>query len=156
MGAWFRWLRELWLGLKTLGQTTERATALPATGNLFTVAGGRIMVKQLIGELTAACDANATATRIVATPTAGTARDMCAALDIASYAIGDLLGITGINTDAMIPPATGGAVEGQTMGVIVKPGVINMIVAAPGQVTGSVRWTLKWVPIDTAASVVAA
>ena len=156
MGAIFRWIRELWLGIKKLGQTTERATALPATGNLFTVSGGRIMVTQLIGELTAACDANPTATRIVATPTAGTPRNMCAALDIASYAIGDLLGITGINTDAMIPPVTGGAVEGQTMGVIVKPGVINMIVAAAGQVTGRVRWTLKWVPVDDGAAVVAA
>lgn len=151
-----RWLQDLWLGRRNLGQNTERATALPITGSLFTVAGGRILVTLILGELTVACDANATAARLTATPTVGTARDICAATNIASYAIGDLLGITGVPTDALLPAITGGAIPGQTMGVVVKAGTIDLNIAVAGQVTGRVRWTLKWMPIDDAASVAAA
>lgn len=150
-----RWLRDLWQGKRLLGQVTERLTFLPATGSLFTVSGGRILVTSIVGELTAACDANATLSRLTATPTGGTgtARDICTPLNIASYAIGDLLGITGIPIDAMLPAATGGTIPGQTVGVVVKAGTIDLNVAVAGQVLGRVRWTLHWIPLDAAASV---
>jgi len=156
MGAIFRLVRELWLGRKQLGQTVERATAVitAATVPIFTVSGGRIVVKQIIGEITTVIQVLATNVRLNAVPTLGTARNLSANLNISGYAAGDLLGITGINTDAMIPPASGGALEEQTMGVIVQEGVINLISdAAP---TGSVKWTLKWVPLDDGAAVAAA
>lgn len=156
MGAWFRWIRDLWLGRRQLGQTTERATAVVTAAQvpLFTVSGGRIKVTQIIGEVTTAIQALATNVRLIATPTVGTARNMCVNLNIASYALGDLLGIDGINTSAMLPPASSGVVEAQTMGVIVQEGTIDLIsTAAP---TGSIKWTLKWVPIDAGAAVVAA
>ena len=156
MGAWFRWLRDLWLGKRMLGVTTERATAVltNATVALFTVAGGRIKVTQIIGEITTVMENIAIVVSLQSNPTTGTTRAICANLDIDTYAEGDLLGITGINTDAMLPPATGGAVEAQTMGVIVQEGTIDVICgAAP---TGSIKWTLKWIPIDEGASVIAA
>jgi len=156
MGAWFRWIREIWLGRRALGQTTERATAVltAATVNLFTVSGGRILVTQILGEITTVMQALATNIRLQGNPTTGTARNLCANLNIASYAEGDLLGITGVSTDPMVPPASGGALEGQTFGVIVQEGTIDIISdAAP---TGSVQWTLKWIPFDTGAAVVAA
>ncbi|MDD5510528.1 MAG: hypothetical protein PHI12_06955 [Dehalococcoidales bacterium] len=152
----FRWLHDLWLGRRMLGQITERLTALPISGNLFTVAGGKIIVYSIVGTITAACDANATATSLVATPTVGTAAAMCTPTNIASYALGDILGITGIPTDALLPAATGGAIPAQTVGVVVQPGTIDMLVAVAGQVTGRVRWTLHWMPLDTAASVLPA
>ena len=156
MGAWFRWIRDLWLGRRQLGQTVERATAVvtAATVPLFTVSGGRIKVTQIIGEVTTVMQALATNVRLSGNPTTGTARNMCANLNIASYAAGDILGITGINTDAMLPPASSGVVEAQTMGVIVQEGTIDLIAdAAP---TGSIKWTLKYIPIDAGAAVVAA
>ena len=156
MGAWFRWLREIYLGRRALGQTTERATAVitAATVNLFTVSGGRIVVTQILGEITTVIQALATNIRLQANPTIGTTRQMCVDRNIAAYAQGDLLGITGVNTDQMIPPASSGVLEAQTFGVIVQEGTIDLISdAAP---TGSVMWTLKWVPIDTGAAVVAA
>ena len=156
MGVWFRWLRDLWLGRRTLGMTVERATAVvtAATVPLFTVSGGRIKITQILGEVTTVMQALATNARLSHNPTTGTTRNLCANLNIASYAAGDLLGITGVNTDAMIPPATGGAVEAQTMGVIVQEGTIDLISdAAP---TGSIMWTLKYIPIDDAAAVIAA
>ena len=153
MGAWFRWIKELWQGKRQLGQTVERATAVvtAVTRNLFTVSGGRIVVTQILGEVTTVMQALATNVRLSADPTTGTTRNLCANLNIASYAEGDLLGITGINTDAMIPPATGGALEAQTVGVIVQEGTIDLISdAAP---TGSIKWTLKYIPLDPGASV---
>ena len=156
MGAIFRWIRDLWLGRRQLGQTTERVTAVvtAATVPLFTVSGGRIKVTQIIGEVTTVMQALATNARLSHNPTTGTTRNLCANLNIASYAAGDLLGISGVNTDPMIPPATGGAIEAQTMGVIVQEGTIDLISdAAP---TGSIQWTLKWIPVDAGAAVVAA
>jgi hypothetical protein len=156
MGAIFRWIRDIWLGRRQLGQTTERATAVvtAATVPLFTVSGGRIKVTQILGEVTTVMQALATNVRLSANPTTGTTRNMCANLNIASYAAGDLLGITGVNTDPMLPPATSGVLEAQTFGVIVQEGTIDLISdAAP---TGSIKWTLKWVPIDEGAAVVAA
>ncbi len=149
----FRWLQSLYLGKRIYGQTTERVTALPATGSLFTVSGGKICVTSIVGTLTAACDANATVTSLNANPTVGTTVAMCLGTNIASYAIGDVLGITGIPTDALLPAATGGGIPAQTVFWIVQAGTIDMAIAVAGQVTGRVRWTLKWFPFDAAASV---
>jgi hypothetical protein len=156
MGAVFRWIREMYEGRRLLGQSVARATATIALGttNLFTVTGGRIIVTLILGELTIAMGAGATNIRLQADPTTGTTRNMCANLNVASYALGDLLGITGVNTDAMIPPATGGALEAQTMGVIVQEGTIDLVSDAVN--AGSVAWTLKYIPIDAGAVVTAA
>ncbi|MBU0778339.1 hypothetical protein KKF82_08790 [Patescibacteria group bacterium] len=156
MGAWFRWLRDLWLGRRLLGQTTERATAVltAATVPLFTISGGRIKVTQIIGEITTGMQVLLTNVRLQSNPTVGTTRNLCVNTNISGYAIGDLLGIDGINTSALLPPASSGVVEAQTMGVIVKAGTIDVISSAAP--TGSIRWTLKWVPIDAGAAVVAA
>ena len=56
MGAWFRWIREIWLGRRALGQTTEKLTAVMTgiTYSLFTITGGRILVTQILGEVTIA------------------------------------------------------------------------------------------------------
>jgi len=156
MGVWFRWLREIWLGRRALGQTTERAAEelIADTHDIFTITGGRILVTQILGQVTAAV-VTASSIRLIATPTAGTLRNMCANLLVNTYAIGDLLGITGVNTDAMIPPASSATVEGQTFGVIVPIGAIRLICDVAGATAG-IRWTLKWIPFDTGAAVAAA
>ena len=160
MGAWFRWIREIYLGRRALGQTTERATEtlIANTHDIFTISGGRILVTQILGEFTIAC-ATASSIRLWATPLVGTfpaavARLMCAYLLVNGFHVGELLGITGVNTDAMIPPAASASVEAQTMGVIAQIGAIELLCNLIGP--GSIRWTLKWVPIDSAAAVVAA
>jgi len=156
MGAWFRWIREIWLGRKLLGQTVERATEVIGIGTapIFTVTGGRIVVTQILGEITIIMQNIVTTLRLQSDPTAGTTRDICADLDVDLYAAGDLLGITGVTADAMIPPLTGGVVEAQTMGVIVQEGTIDLVAGANN--TGSVKWTLKYIPLDDGASVAVA
>ena len=156
MGAWFRWLREIYLGRRALGQTTERAAEalIGDTHNIFVISGGRILVTQILGEVTAPV-VTASSIQLIATPTAGTLRAMCALLLVDTYAIGDLLGITGVNTDAMIPPARSATVEGQTFGVLVQIGAIRLLCNLVGATAG-IRWTLKWIPFDTGAAVAAA
>jgi len=153
MSVDFRWLKQLWEGRRLLGQTAEFGAALPASGTLFTIAGGRILITSIIGEITASCDANATAIRLQADPTTGTTVNLCTATDIASYIAGDILGITGIPTDPMLPATTSGAIPAQTMGVVCNIGTITMVLGAAGQVTGRVRWTLHWIPLDSGSAV---
>jgi len=155
MGSLFRWVRDLWLGRRGLGQTTIRTTSVltGAAYDLFTISGGRILVTQIIGEFTVAV-VNAVTISLLATPTIGTARQICTGLLTTGYAIGDLLGITGVNTDPMLPPASSSVIEGQTFGVMVSEGVISL--ANNLADVGSIQWTLKWIPIDNAAAVVVA
>jgi len=124
-----------------------------AAYDLFTISGGRILVTQIIGEFTVAV-VNAVTISLLATPTTGTARQICTGLLTTGYAIGDLLGITGVNTDPMLPPASSSVIEGQTFGVMVSEGVISL--ANNLADVGSIQWTLKWIPIDNAAAVVVA
>jgi len=148
-GAW-------WEKIGALGEKAERATALPATGSLFTISGGRVLMTSIVGELTVACDANATASKLQANPTTGTTRDLCTAVNIASYAKGDLIGITGIAANALLPPASAGSIEGMTTPCLLQEGTLDLNVAAPGQVDGRVQWTMRYIAIDQGAHVVAA
>ncbi|MCR4332277.1 MAG: hypothetical protein NUV34_06175 [Sulfuricaulis sp.] len=152
----YKWIKEVWEGKRQLGENVERATAIPATASLFTIAGGKIMLTAIVGTITASLDANATAVKLVATPTVGTATDMCTAVNIASYVIGDLISITGTVGDALLPAATAGVIRAMVTPLIVQAGTIDMDLGAGGQVTGRIRWTLKYIPLDAGASVVAA
>ncbi|MDO9581339.1 MAG: hypothetical protein Q7J06_12395, partial [Bacteroidales bacterium] len=89
------------------------------------------------------------------TPTTGTAHDICAVLNTENYAVGDLLGISGIDVDAMIPPASAGTIEGMTVkGVVLKAGTLDLDCAANN--TGELSWTAHYIPIDEGAVMQAA
>lgn len=143
--------RDLAFGIKV-----DRATAvLPQTtsGTLFTVAGGRVLVTNITGEVTTVIQTQANNTKLVATPTTGTAVDMCAVLDISADEVGCLYTITGLPSDAMYGPNAG---LGQVMsrGLVVPIGTIKLSCAASN--TGSVKWSITYLPWDDGASVVAA
>lgn len=153
----FRWIRDLWLGKRLLGQFVERATEVINNGNttVFTVSGGRVIVTSIVGEITGLMGGGATNINLRAVPTVGTPQDMSlnAGLNIANYAQGDLLGITGVPTDAMIPAVSGGTIPAQTIGVVVKAGIIRLVSSAAN--AGLCRWTLHYIPLDAGATVVA-
>ncbi len=151
----YRWLRQLYEAKRNMGIPVVRATALPATGNLFQVIGGKAWITSLVGEITVGMDANATSSLIRAVPTVGTTTNLCLATDIASYAIGDLVGISGVPTDALLPAISGSAIPGMTFPVIVKTGFINLLVAVAGQVLGRIAWTINYVPLDPSVSIAA-
>lgn len=151
----FRWLKELWQGKKFLGPVVERVTAVPVTGTLFTVAAGRVIVTSIVGQVTTVMNAVPTVIRLIATPTApGTAVNICEDVDIQGFAEGDLVGISGIPGDDLVPAAgaSSGSIPAQTVGVVVKPGTIRMNLGAGGT-TGRIRWTLHYIPLDLAATV---
>ncbi len=139
-----------------LGYRVDKAAAtLPATAtqNLFTVAGGRITLLGLLGEVTTALGATATNAKIISTPTVGTAVDLCAVLAVASKEAGTLFGITGILSEAMVG-ANAGATILQQRPVVVPAGVIGLNTSATD--TGATKWTAWYVPLDELATLVAA
>lgn len=139
-----------------LGTKVDRATAaLPqsTTGNLFTVTGGRILLTSIVGEVTTAIQNQANNTKLVSTPTTGTAVDICAVLDIAADEIGCLYGITGVFSDALVG-ANAGATPIQQRATVVPVGNIKLSCAASN--TGSVKWSMTYIPLDDGASVAAA
>jgi len=152
-------LRTLFLGTKV-----DRATAtLPqtATGALFTVAGGRVLLTSIVGEVTTALGATATSLNLVHTPTVGTVGDLCAATVCTSDSVGTLYGITGIPADLMSAEKNGGTVvpvdynTGLPLrGLILPIGAIGLKSTAND--TGSVKWSITYVPYDDPASVTAA
>lgn len=136
-----------------LGTKVDKATAaLPAstTGTLFTVSGGRIILTSIVGEVTTAIQNQANNTKLVATPTTGTAVDICAVLDIANDEVGTLYGITGTFATAMVG-ANAGATPVQTNGIIIPIGTIKLSCAATN--TGSVKWSMTYIALDDGATV---
>lgn len=139
--------------------TTERAAAdLPQTTQsaLFTVSD-YITVHYILGVVSGTAIQNqANDTKLVANPTTGTDTDICAVLDIANDALGQIYTVTGDFSDAMVDGGAVGAVEGETslQSFIVAPGTIDLNCAASN--TGKIKWTIVWSPIMANASVTAA
>ena len=135
------------------GIKVERAAAaLPqtATGNLFQILNGRVLVTALVGEITTAVQAQATTIKLNAlASTPNTNADMCATVDLNAAAVGQLLGITGVLATAM----TLGPFVPQPNEQVFAPGFIRAITGASS--TGAVKWTLTYIPIDDGASVAA-
>jgi hypothetical protein len=144
-------VRQVLLGIKV-----DRATAaLPQTaaGTLFTVTGGRILLTSIVGEVTTVIQAQANATKLQAVPTTGSAVDLCATLDITGDEVGCLYGITGTLATAMVG-ANAGATVLPANGLVVPIGAIKLNCAASN--TGSVKWSMTYIPLDDAATVAAA
>lgn len=135
------------------GIKVDKATAaLPqtATGTLFTVAGGRILLTSIVGEVTTVIQTQANNTKLVSTPTTGTAVDLCAVLDITADEVGCLYGITGTFATAMVGSNAGATVIPATR-IVIPIGTIGLSCAASN--TGSVKWSMTYVPLDDGASV---
>src|SRR4051812_37156824 len=100
----------LGIRLAQLGIKVDRTAAtLPAstTTTYFTVAGGRVLITGLVGEVTTIVQAQATTFKLTSTPTTGTAVDLCTTVDLNAKEAGTLLGITGLPADAMVATNAG-------------------------------------------------
>lgn len=142
-----------------MGAKVERATAaLPqsAAGALFTVAGGRVVVTSIIGEVTTVVQTQANATKLTFDPTdAGATQDLCGTTDITADAVGTMYSITG-TAATVLQDALNFLPSNKVLALplVLKPGSVLLDCAASN--TGSVKWTLAYWPIDTGATVVAA
>ncbi len=147
-----------------IGFRVDRAAAaLPqsATGGIFTVAGGRVVVTSLIGVVTVALGATATNLNVVHTPTVGSVADLAAATVVTSDIVGTLYSLTGYPLDLLsanartlinVPDAAHAALCERAM--VLPAGTIGAKTDAND--TGSVQWSVTWYPFDTGATLVAA
>ena len=135
------------------GIAVERPTALPpqtTTESLFTVVGGRVLLKQITGEVTTAIGNVANNTRLSFNPDDAAVGNMCANEDIDNDAIGTVYGITGTVATALQKSTN--VLVAQAAAHILKPGTIDLICAG-NSVTGAIKWTIIYVPIDDGAFV---
>ncbi len=139
-----------------LGMRVDRATAtLPqsAAAAIFNVKGGRVMVTQILGEVTTIIQNQANNTKLQSNPDTGSTVDMSATVDIANLEAGGLLGIAGAAATAAIK-ANAGSIIAQTTPVIVAAGAIELNCSASN--TGSVKWSVWYLPLDDGAYIEAA
>jgi hypothetical protein len=131
----------------------QRATdTLPqtATETLFTVSGGRILLKALIGEVTTAIQNQACNLSVVVDSDAGAADDLASVLSIANDGVGTYYTPEGDGT-ALLKTGIGWGQSCLTP-VVIGAGVIQITTSASN--TGSVKWDLYYLPLDPAAYVV--
>lgn len=122
--------------------------ALPAsaTGSIFTVTG-RVKLLSIIGEVTTVIQTQACNLKITNTPTVGSAVDLCANANVSGLTVGTQLNITGTLATAL--QTNNGALLYQASPIILKAGTIDLITSATN--TGSVKWNVKFQPIDQGA-----
>jgi len=134
----------------------ERATAvLPATTQTpyFTVTG-RVLISQIVGEVTVIFDGTVNSLKLIANPTVGADKDLCAALVVTTDAAGTLYNIDGTFANPMYEN-TSGAAEGQVNPFIVAAGTIDLDATAT-DTTGSTKWTIHYIPLDNGSTIVTA
>jgi len=137
------------------GFHVARATAtLPqtATGHLFQVTGGRVLVTLLFGEVTTIIQNSDPVAKITSTPTTGTAVDVGTTVDLTSHEAGGLILCEGDGSALIKANAGAGPIVNLT-GWICPLGYIDLICGASK--TGSVKWDIWYFPLDAGAAVVA-
>lgn len=142
--------------LRTLlfGTTVSKSTGTLAatTISLFTVAGGKVMVTSIVGEVTTVITV-ANSYKLQHNPTVGTTADLCAATDIGTTdtPLGSLLGFQGLAGDSIIQGP--GKIATLKQPLVLTAGVIESVSAGTD---GVILWTVTYVPLDNGASIVAA
>lgn len=141
-----------------VGTKVDRATAaLPATTQsaIFTVSGGRVLVTGLVGEVTTVMGATATNLKVTANPTTGTDVDLASNAAVTSKEVGSLITLPAASGSALVVKNGGGGGQLPAHNPYVVPvGTIDLVTDATD--TGSVKWSLTYVPLDNGATVTAA
>jgi len=130
------------------------ASTLPQTAQTayFTVTG-RVLVTQIVGEVTTEMEAQNNAAKLIANPTVGAAVDMCAAVETTGDVVGTIYNITGTLANAMVA-TTSGAVIAQANSIMVAAGTIDLDCAASNE--GETKWTVHYIPLDAGSTIAAA
>ena len=134
----------------------KSAATLPATTtqNIFTVAGGRVLLVALIGEVTTIIQAQACNLKITSAPTTGTAVDLASNLDINAKEAGTIL-LSELDGTALVGANAGAGLSGVGAPFCVIPvGSIRIETSATN--TGATKWDAWYIPLDAGASVVSA
>jgi len=140
-----------------LGIMVSRATAtLPqtTTAPIFTITGGRVLVNMILGEVTTVIQTQANNTKLELDPESGAANsDICANLNITGDIVGTMyqpMSSSG-GASAMIDNLQQVLLVAQRR--VFAAGDIALTCSASN--TGSIKWDIWYVPIDTGATIVA-
>lgn len=145
------------LALVVYGEhVAKAAAALPqtATGHLFVITGGRVMVTLLFGEVTTIIQSTDPVIKVTGTPTTGTAVDIASTVDISSLEAGGKLIVEGDGTAIVKGNAGAAFFANGAHEFIACTGYIDLVAGASK--TGAVKWDLFYFPIDDGALVVSA
>lgn len=142
-------------------QVTKAAQTFPqtATADLFTVAGGAVVVTSLVGVVTTALPASDPVLTLGTAPTTGTAEaaGIASSTILTSAEVGTLVTVTssgGLPTGLVVMATAakaGNAVFLAVDAFVVSAGFITWTTGASK--TGAMKWYLTYVPLDTGASV---
>ena len=138
-----------------LGIRVDRATAtLPQTtaAAIFNVLVGRVAMTAILGEVTTVLGLVGNMS-IEANPTTGTTAALCAVVAAGAFEAGTLLSIDGTKATAMLGVNAGGTAM-QSKPVALPVGTLDLRLSLSS--TGSVKWSLWYVPIDEGAYVTVA
>jgi hypothetical protein len=138
----------------TLGQRAEKSTGTLAatTIDLFTIAGGEVLLTSIYGKVTTAITV-ANSYKLLNNPTTGASSDIVAATDIGTTdtPAGSFLGFDGVAASSI------------TQGVGITPTLARPLAIATGVIQsvsagtdGVILWVVTWVPLTSGATLVAA
>jgi len=140
------------------GLKVERAAAMvtAASVEIFTVIGGRIVLRELVGEVVVEMAAEACAIHIDAECAVGGATAMCVdgLLDLTGQAVGVKILLPATAAVLMVI-STGTSALSVTPRWIIPAGTINLH-GSTAPSAGTIKWTLQYVPLDNGAYVEAA
>lgn len=148
-------VREVLAGIIASKAAAASPLVTGSTVNLFTVAGGRILLVALIGEVTTIIQAQATTVQFISTPTTGSVINLS----------GSTTDLTGLEVGGRItlgnPPAAATQVVKTNAGytnlqsalTIIPIGTIGVTYSAAS--TGAIKYDLLYIPLDSAAVVAA-
>jgi hypothetical protein len=142
-------------GLGFRASKTSATVPASTTQNLFTIAGGRVMVTALIGEVTTIIQSQACTLKLTSVPTTGTAVDFAAALDINAFEAGAILICEGDGTALIGTSAGAGFAPALNALPFVLPiGTVRCATSATN--TGATKWDIWYFPLDDGAFVASA
>jgi hypothetical protein len=145
-------LREISLGRYVQGQ---RSTITAGTKQVFTVAGGEVLITALWGKVSTALTLATETVALQLDPTTGTTVTWVAATDLGSTdsAVGDLIGV--VDESTTTPDFR---VNGRPLtNILATTGEIEAVVAdVTGTEDGAIDWFCTYVPLTPGATVVAA
>lgn len=132
--------------------TTAAAVIANGTATVFTVAGGPILVHNIISVCVTANDSTATTLKWAANPTDGDATDLCAAsASLGDAVAGTIVNITGTVANAAVVTVHGTAIS-QAGKLVVPAGVITSITGV-GATTGTWTHHLRYSPLARGVTV---
>ena len=149
---------------------TGAAKALPATasGDIFTVTGGRVIVTSLTGVVSTVIQAQATTLSVGNKPTGGSSAvaTLCATADLNGKPVGTSLAVPQAKASALIVSGADGTLVWNggsgAQGTAFENGGLALVPAGAIQVTtgatstGAIIWSVTYIPYDAGATVAAA